>query len=164
MIRRKPYIFGANQNRNRLNLSVAKYITHWFQRKLTAPIRPLVKRLNKPFGGPDRFPALPMIDKCIGEKDICDMWQAHYKNLLNSVDTSKSKEFVKQKLKSITDYSIAFSPVDIFNALKNTTTGKACGVDGLAAEHFIYANPIIHVYLSLLFDCFIYMVICLEIL
>ena len=27
--------------------------------------------------------------------------------------------------------------------------------DGLAAEHFIYANPIIHVYLSLLFDCFI---------
>ena len=58
MIRRKPYIFGANQNRNRLNLSVAKYITHWFQRKLTAPIRPMVKRLNKPFGGPDRFPAL----------------------------------------------------------------------------------------------------------
>ena len=58
VIRRKPYIFGANQNRNLLNLSVAKYITHWFQRKLTAPIRTMVKRLNKPFGGPDRFPAL----------------------------------------------------------------------------------------------------------
>ena len=58
VIRRKPYIFGANQNRNRLNLSVAKYITHWFQRKLTAPIRPMVKQLNKPFGRPDRFPAL----------------------------------------------------------------------------------------------------------
>ena len=75
--------------------------------------------------------------------------------MLNSVETSKSKEFVKQKLQSITDSLIAFSSVDIFNALKNTKTGKACGVDGLSAEHFIYANPIIHVYLSLLFNCFI---------
>ena len=78
-----------------------------------------------------------------------------YRNLLNSVETSKSKKFVKQELTSITDSLIAFSPVDIFNALKNTKTGKACGVDGLAAEHFIYANKIIHVYLSLLFNCFI---------
>ena len=96
-----------------------------------------------------------MIDKCIGEKDMCDMWQAHYKILLNSVETSKSKEFAKQELKSITNSSIAYSPVDIFNALKYSKTGKACGVDGLAAEHFIYANKIIHVYLSLLFNCFI---------
>ena len=26
-----------------------------------------------------RLPLAPMVDKCIGEKDICDMWQAHYK-------------------------------------------------------------------------------------
>ena len=96
-----------------------------------------------------------MIDKCIGEKDMCDMWQAHYRILLNSVETSKSKEFAKQELKSITNSSIAYSPVDIFNALKYSKTGKACGVDGFAAEHFIYANKIIHVYLSLLFSCFI---------
>ena len=25
-----------------------------------------------------RVPLAPMIDNCIGEKDICDMWQAHY--------------------------------------------------------------------------------------
>ena len=42
-----------------------------------------------------------------------------------------------------------------FNALKSSKTGKTCGVDGLAAEHFIYASPIIHVYLSMLFNCFI---------
>ena len=47
-----------------------------------------------------------------------------------------------------------FTPVDIFNALKITKSGIGCGVDGLAAEHFIYAGPIIHVYLSLLFNCF----------
>ena len=32
---------------------------------------------------------------------------------------------------------------------------KACGVDELAAEHFIYADAIIHTHLSLLFNCFI---------
>ena len=58
VIRRKPYIFGANQNGDRVNLSVAKDITHWFQQKLTAPTRTMVKRLNEPFGGQDCFPAL----------------------------------------------------------------------------------------------------------
>ena len=42
-----------------------------------------------------------------------------------------------------------------FNALKNAKTGKACGVDVLAAEHFIYADAIIHIHLSLLFNSFI---------
>ena len=83
------------------------------------------------------------------------MWQAHYKKLLNSVDSSKSKESVERRLHSIKDTTIVFRPVDIFNALKSTKTGKACGVDGLAAEHFIHASPIIHVYLSMLFNCFI---------
>ena len=90
-----------------------------------------------------RLPLAPMVDKCIDEKDICDMWQAHYKKLLNSVDSSKSKESVERKLYSIKDTAIVFRPVDIFNALKSTKTGKACGVDGLAAEHFIHASPII---------------------
>ena len=85
-----------------------------------------------------------MINNCVGEKDICDMWQAHYKDLLNSVESFKSKEFVKRKLTSIADSSIVFTPVDTFKALKNTKEKKeACRVDGLAAEHFIYANPII---------------------
>ena len=48
-----------------------------------------------------------------------------------------------------------FCPVDIFNALKNNKTGKACRVDEFAAEHFIYADAIIHTHLSLLFNCFI---------
>ena len=83
------------------------------------------------------------------------MWQAHYKNLLDSVNSSKSKESVERKLHSIKYSTIVFIPVNIFNALKSTKTGKACGVDRLAAEHCIHANPIIHVYLSMLFNCFI---------
>ena len=67
------------------------------------------------------------------------MWQAQYKKLLNSVDSSKSKESVERKLHSIKDTTIVFRPVDIFNAIKSTKTG----VDGLAAEHFIYVSSII---------------------
>ena len=95
-----------------------------------------------------------MIDICIGDKEICDRWQALYKTLLNSVKISGSKAFVERELHSIKDSSIVFRPIDIFNALKNAKTRKACGVDGLAAEHFIYADAIIHVHLSLLFNCF----------
>ena len=46
-----------------------------------------------------------------------------------------------------------FCSIDIFNALKNAKTGKACEIDGLAAEHFISVDAIIHVHLSLLFNC-----------
>ena len=55
------------------------------------------------------------------------MWQAHYKTLLNSVKISSSKAFVERELHSIKDSSIVFRPIDIFDALKNAKTGKACG-------------------------------------
>ena len=102
-----------------------------------------------------KIPLAPMADNCIGDKEICDMWQTHYKQLLNSVVTSSSKKIVQSELHSIADSSIIFCPVDIFNALKNAKTDKACGVDGLAAEHFIYADAIIQIHLSLLFNSFI---------
>ena len=65
-----------------------------------------------------RVPLVPMIDNCIGDKEICDMWQAHYKTLLNSVKISSSKVFVERELHSIKDSSIVFRPIDMFNALK----------------------------------------------
>ena len=83
------------------------------------------------------------------------MWQTHYKQLLNSVETSSSKKIVQSELHSIGDLSVIFCLADIFNAPKTAKTGKACGVDEIAAEHFIYADAIIHLHLSLLFNCFI---------
>ena len=69
---------------------------------------------------------------------------------------------------SIENESIEFRHLDIVNALKSVNKGKACRVDGLAAEHFIYADERIdglaaehliyaderiHVILSILFYC-----------
>ena len=65
-----------------------------------------------------RVPLAPMVDDCIGDKEICDMWQTHYKQLLNSVETSSYKKIVQSELHSIGDSSVIFCPEDIFNALK----------------------------------------------
>ena len=51
-------------------------------------------------------------------------------------------------------YYIKFSIASITNSFKHLKGDKASGVDGLAAEHFLYANRHIYVYLSLLFNSF----------
>ena len=83
------------------------------------------------------------------------MWQDHYQSLLNSVKNLEHKTSVTSTLSSIENESIEIRPLDIVNELKSVNKGKACGVDGLAAEHFIYADERIHVILSILFNCFI---------
>ena len=62
---------------------------------------------------------------------------------------------IHNTLSSIENESIEIRPLDIVNALKSVNKGKACRVDGLAAEHFIYVDERIHVILSILFNCFI---------
>ena len=83
------------------------------------------------------------------------MWQDHYQSLLNSVKSLEHKTSVTSTLSSIENESIEIRLLDIVNALKSVNKGKACGVDGLAAVHFIYADERIHVILSILFNCFI---------
>ena len=77
------------------------------------------------------------------------MWQDHYQSLLNSVKSMEHKTSVTNTLSSIENESIEIRPIDIVNALKSVNKGKACEVDGLAAEHFIYSDERIHVILSI---------------
>ena len=48
-----------------------------------------------------------------------------------------------------------FFTADINVAFHSLKGGKSCGVDGLAAEHFMFAHRITHIFLSLLFNTFI---------
>ena len=105
-----------------------------------------------------KIPLASKINDCVGDADICKMWQDHYQSLLSSVKNLEHKTSVTtvtSKLSFIENGSIEIRPLDIVNALKSVNKGKACGVDGLAAEHFIYADERIHVILSILFNCFI---------
>ena len=70
-----------------------------------------------------------------------------HKSILNSVITNFRQQFVTNKLSSIRGESILFSTSDIKVALHSLKGGKLCGVDGLAAEHFLFAHRIIHVFL-----------------
>ena len=81
----------------------------------------------------------------------------HYNSLLKSVKCNSSKHVIHDKLGTIPSESksILCTNSDLNSALKFLKRGKACGVDGLAAEHFVYAHSITHVFLSLLFNAFI---------
>ena len=61
-----------------------------------------------------------------------------------------SNEFTK-----ITEFSCRVSVASITNSFKHLKSGKASGVDGLAAEPFIYADDYVNVYFSLLFNSFL---------
>ena len=102
-----------------------------------------------------KIPLASKINDCVGDTDICKMWQDHYQSLLNNVKSLEHKTSVTSTLSSIENESIEIRPLDIVNALKSVNKSKACGVDVLAAEHFIYADERIHVILFILFNCFI---------
>ena len=102
-----------------------------------------------------RVPLATTIGGITGENEIAEMWQNHYKSILSSVKTNSRQQFVTNKLSSIRGESILFSTSDINVALHSLKSGKSCGVDGLAAEHFLFAHRITHVFLSLLFNTFI---------
>ena len=96
------------------------------------------------------------VNNYFGEENICKMWQTHYQMLLNSVKTTEHKERVLSETAQMSNSSqITVTPIDISSAFKLLKIGKACGVDVVSAEHFLYAHDILHVFLSLLFITFI---------
>ena len=102
-----------------------------------------------------RVPLASTVGGVTGESEIAEMWQDHYKSILNSVKNNTRQQFVTNKLDSIRGESVMFSTADINVALHSLKSGKSCGVDGLAAEHLMFAHRITHVFLSLLFNTFI---------
>ena len=89
----------------------------------------------------------------VGNKNITLLWQEHFSTLLNSVHNTDSKEFVSEHiehgLSSVQNTIVSAS--DVLDSLKTVKLGKAAGIDGLSAEHFVCAHTKISVHLSLLF-------------
>ena len=102
-----------------------------------------------------KVPLATKVDGCVGDAKIAEMWKCHYKSLLNSVQSGNSKNSVMLDVNKQIKNSITITPFDILDALKNIKCGKSSGIDGISAEHFIFAHSRIHVLLSLLFSAFI---------
>ena len=103
-----------------------------------------------------KIPLASTVKNCVDELSICDMWKTHYESLLNSVQSCDLKAEVSNKTDKDTECTRKFSITSITNSFKHLKGGKASGVDGLAVEHFLYADCPIYVYLSLLFNSFMY--------
>ena len=73
------------------------------------------------------------------------MWKTHYESLLNSVQICDLKNEVSNKTAKDTECIRKLSIASIINLFKHLKGGKASGVDGLAAEHFLYADRHIYV-------------------
>ena len=86
-------------------------------------------------------------------KRYTQLWQKYFSILLNSVHNTDSKEFVSEhiehRLSSVQKTTVSAS--DVLDSLKAVKLGKAAGIDGLSAEHFVCAHTKISVHLSLLF-------------
>ena len=91
----------------------------------------------------------------VGSAKITDMWQIHYSELLNSVHDTSSKSFVNSEhINAVSSESIvSISSDDVSEGLKDTKLGKSTGIDGLAAEHYVYSHKCLSVHLALLFTC-----------
>ena len=80
------------------------------------------------------------------------MWQAHFSELLNSVHDISSKSFVCEHVDAVLpDSRILVTSCDVSDSLKKVKLGKSAGIDGLAAEHFVYSHERISVHLAMLF-------------
>ena len=100
-----------------------------------------------------KVPLATKVGDSVGSKNIAQMWQDHFSALLNSVQNIDSKEFVCERIEhGIADQEIvAVSASDVLDSLKTVKLGKAAGINGLSAEHFVCAHIGISVHLSLLF-------------
>ena len=74
--------------------------------------------------------------------------------MLNSVHDTSPKSFVSEHIDAVSSESIvSISSGDVSEGLKDTKLGKSPGIDGLAAEHYVYSHKCLFVHLALLFTC-----------
>ena len=93
------------------------------------------------------------IDNVTGAQPITDMWQAHYKNLLNSSKDASSKDAVLSALGQKDRYVFErFSVNNVMDAVRLLKLGKSCGKDSIYAEHVKFAHDKVSVILSMLFN------------
>ena len=89
-----------------------------------------------------KTPLPSSIDGCVGEEAIANMWRSHFEDVMNSVPSETHRDAVEEALQGelLASNPVLFAPVDIEKALNKVNRGKACGLDGIAAEHFIHAH------------------------
>jgi len=101
----------------------------------------------------DKLPLPSTVNGCNGEEAIADMWKNHFEGVMNSVKSETDKANILKSVESLSNSNlINISPLQVETALKAAKKGKSAGMDGLASEHFIYADRSVCVHLAMLFS------------
>ena len=86
--------------------------------------------------------------------DITNIWKDHFEGLLNSAKPNSSTNHVNSVLANISGCDqITVTPQMVSSAIQKLKTGKSCGNDGLAAEHYKHADARLSVLLSIFYTC-----------
>ena len=98
--------------------------------------------------------AATTLDGVTGNSNICDKWNEYFGSLLNSCIDRSDKETVCNSFCDLSKETdcVIFSPIDIYNAIKKTKSGKSGGSDKVMAEHLKFAHAKINVLLSMIFN------------
>ena len=91
----------------------------------------------------------------VGKDQICDMWQQHFQDLLNSSEDNSMKNEILDSIRSIKGDINMFTTFDIKEAIKDLKPGKSAGKDNLCSEHYKYASERLHVLFTLLFNAMV---------
>ena len=94
------------------------------------------------------------IDGATGESNIANQWKDHYSSLLNSSSNTADKDDVCKSFKNMCfNQGMYVSVTEVMELLRELSSGKASGMDGLTGESLKYANHILPVLLSICFTC-----------
>ena len=93
------------------------------------------------------------VNNVTGIHNITNMWQNHYKELLNSCSIdNNSRNNILQNVKDCDMANEKILYTDVASAVKKLKCGKSSGLDNLNSEHFIYASERLYVLLAILFN------------
>lgn len=74
----------------------------------------------------------------MGEQQISNLWKRHFEGLFNCVSQVNSPNCQVDNKSSYEDVRVTFD--ELKGAIKELPDGKACGLDGIFAEHLKYAS------------------------
>jgi exonuclease III len=99
---------------------------------------------------PSRSTAASTINGVTGKNKIVEVWQHHYKELLNSNGNILERTYNLEGISLLKDNIITASQAE--EAIHELKCGKSPGLDGIYAEHFKYSDRKIMVLLALFFN------------
>ena len=92
------------------------------------------------------------IDGTTGSDNICDLWKNQYQSVFNSVPESHVEGYEKSHTEM---RNFQFSPIlfdEVRSALSKMKCDKACGLDGVPVECFLYGTTVLLKHLTRIFN------------